>query len=127
MWIGFKKFFEGKYHDLNITKKLSAGQTGYQSVNDVVLPGEIASALKNLALAATAYQSHVDQLMEKIRQMAETNKILGYQIKHLAETNTILARQGQEKKNNQIKPRVTWKTGPERVWMDTWLEGHQGS
>ena len=74
-------FFAEKYHDLKLTQKLSAGNTVYHIMNVVVPNGYIASALYNLAMAATADQSHVYQLVSTICQLTDTNNILGDQLK----------------------------------------------
>ena len=69
MWIEFKNFFAGLYHNLKIAQKLSAWQTGYHSANAMVPTGYIAYALYNLAMASTADQIHMDQLIVTILQM----------------------------------------------------------
>ena len=55
-----------EYHDLKLNQNLSARNTGYHSSNYVVPNGDIASALDNLSMVATADQRHIHQLMEKI-------------------------------------------------------------
>ena len=64
-WIGFKKFFADKYHNFKLTQSLRAGQTGYNSTNNVVQTGDIPSLLDNLAITATLDQRHMDKLMKK--------------------------------------------------------------
>ena len=59
-WIVLKEFFADKYHKINLTQKLSAGQTGYHSANSVVPTGVIASLLNNLTFSTTVEQSHLD-------------------------------------------------------------------
>ena len=59
----------------------------------MVLIGDIASALDNMTMSASADQSPVGQLMAKTFQLAETNNILGVQLKQLSEKNQFLARQ----------------------------------
>ena len=81
-----QEIFADKYHDLKLTQKLSAGQTGYHSTKAVVLTRNISYAINNLALAATADHIHVDQLMAKRLQLTEMNNIIGYHIKHLYDT-----------------------------------------
>ena len=49
----------------------------------------------NFALAATTYQSHVDNLVGRIRKLTETNNIMEDQLNQLAESNVILERQGK--------------------------------
>ena len=73
----FKIIFADEHHDLKLTQKLNALNIGYHSANVVVLIGYIASAMYNLTMAATVDQNHVDQIMETILQLTETNKILG--------------------------------------------------
>ena len=98
-WIGFKFFFEDVYHNLKHTQKLSAGQMGYHSTNDVVQTGDIISAHDTLSLITISNQIHVDNLISKIYQLMDTNNILRYHIKQLVETNRIQDRQGKEEKN----------------------------
>ena len=66
-WV--QEFFAGLYQKLKIAQKLSAWQTGYHSANAMVPTGYIAYALYNLAIAATADQIHMDQLIVKILQL----------------------------------------------------------
>ena len=99
-WIQY--CFAEKYHDLKITSKLSEGNKGYHSANSVSPNGDISSALNNLKITSTMYQSHVDHCM-KNRQMTDTRNILGEQLKQLYETNTFLARKGQLDKNTKKK------------------------
>ena len=80
-WVQY--YFADEYRNLKITQKLSAGQIGYHIANTVVLTGDIASNLDNLAMVATTYQSHVKKLMATILQLMDTNNILRYQIKQL--------------------------------------------
>ena len=56
-WISFQEFFTDKYHDLNITQKLSVGHMEYCSMKYVVLTGDIVSTLNNLAISATTNKS----------------------------------------------------------------------
>ena len=56
-------FFADEYHDLKITQKLSAENTGYHSANDVAPNRDITAALDNLTMAATAYQRQVYKMM----------------------------------------------------------------
>ena len=72
-----------KYHNLKLVKKLTARQTLYHSVTSVVQNGDIASTIDNIALAATADQSHMYQRMATNLQIPDTNKILGDNIKQL--------------------------------------------
>ena len=74
-WIVFN-FFVDKYQDLKLPQKLSAEITGYHSVNNVALNGEIDSVLDNLENHATTDQSYAYQLMETICQLTETTNIL---------------------------------------------------
>ena len=74
-WVQY--FFTDKYHDVKLTKNLSARQTGHHSANSVIPTRDICSALDNLEMSATADQSHVDQLMKKIYLLTDTNNILG--------------------------------------------------
>ena len=67
-------------------------------MNDVVLNGDIATALDNPKMATTAYQIQGDQMMAIICQMTENNKILRDQLKQLFETNAFLDRQDQDDK-----------------------------
>ena len=69
IWINFKKFFVKEYHDLKLTQKISAVQTGYHSVNNVVIMEDIEYALNNLAMAPAETQGHVDQLMATANQL----------------------------------------------------------
>ena len=69
----------------------------------MVPTGDISSTLDNLAMAATADQSHMNHMMEAIRHLMETNNILGYQIKQLTKTNAVWSRQGQEDKKASKK------------------------
>ena len=103
MWIGFNNVFADKYNNLKLNQRVSEGQTGYRISNDVVLFGDIASALNYVALDTTLYQSHMDQLVTEIIYLEETNKILGYHIKQLSKTNVILSRQEQDEKKSSNK------------------------
>ena len=55
------------YPDLNLTQNMSAGNTGYHSVNGLVPNRDIASNMGNVKMNATIDQIHVDQLMEIFR------------------------------------------------------------
>ena len=92
----------------------------------MVPTGDIASALDNPALTATADQSHIYQLTATILKMTETNSILGVQTKHLYKTNVILTRQVQDKEKPSKKRDLSRKIGPRQVLCDSWVEGHQG-
>ena len=80
--------------------------------------GDIAYALDNLSMAATAEQSHMDQLLATILHLVYNNKILGEQLKQLSKTNAFLARQGQEDKMKLIKLKDTLKTRSNQVLLD---------
>ena len=80
-------FFVDEYHDLKITYKMRAGNTGYHSANAVVQNWDIDFTLDNLKMTAKADQIHMDQMMAIIRQLTETNKILGEKLKQLSEEN----------------------------------------
>ena len=80
--IGFKNIFVEEYHDLKLTQNLSARKTGYHSAKNVVPNGDIYSALENMEITAAADQRHLDQMMEAIHQLMETNKILKKQLKN---------------------------------------------
>ena len=127
-WIGFTTFFADEHHNLNITKKLGEENTRSHSKNAVIPNGKIASALDNLAMYSTAYQSHVENLMKTIRQLMYTNKILRNQIKQLAETNSFLARQGKEdKKATRNDDSYLTKLDPAGYfWNHGWrvIQGH---
>ena len=51
--------FADEYHDLNLTQKLSAGDTGYKSVNYVLPKRDVISTLYNLVMDATVDHIHV--------------------------------------------------------------------
>ena len=95
-WIGFNIFLQTSTTIL--TQELSAVNTVYHIKNSLFPNRYIASALDNLEMAATTDQSHVGQLMEKICQLMDTNRILGEQLKQYPKTNACLDRQGQEDK-----------------------------
>ena len=46
----------------------------------MVTNGDIVSTMDNLAMVNIADQSHMDQLIATIRQLTDTNKILGQQL-----------------------------------------------
>ena len=99
--LGSRFFFADKYHNLKITQKLRTGHMGCHSANNVVLTREISPVLDNLTMVVTAYQSHVDRMIKKIRQLAETNLILRDHIKKFAKAEIIMRRQVQEEKIQQ--------------------------
>ena len=67
-------------------------------MNGVVPTGDITSVLDNLEMDTTSDQSHTDQMMARLFQMMDTNKILEDKIKQLSKRNAILVRQGQKDK-----------------------------
>ena len=54
--------------------------------------GEIESTLDSLTISASADQGHVDQLMVKLYQMTEMNKILIEKINHIMVMDMILTK-----------------------------------
>ena len=84
--------------------------------------------IDNYALSTTADQIYLEYLMARILQLAETNKILGYQIKQLAEENTIRERQGQEEGKKEKKRKLPFtKLDPKGYcWTHVWrvTKGH---
>ena len=83
--------------------KTECRNTGYFSEKAVVPNSDITSALDNLIMATTTDQSQVEHPMEKIRQLTDTNKIIGEQLKQLYKTDAFLDNQGQEDKNTTNK------------------------
>ena len=70
--------FVYEYKDLKLTQNPSTGNIEYHSANTVVQNREITSTLDNLSIAATMNHKYVDQLMETIHHLMETNKIYWY-------------------------------------------------
>ena len=77
---GSKNHFTGEYHNLKLTQKLSAGHTGYHSADDVVMTGDIASALEKHSMEKTVDQIHANQIMAPILHLVDTKKVLGEKI-----------------------------------------------
>ena len=105
-----------KYHNLNLTRKMSLGQTQYHRSNTMVLIGDSASMLDKLEMAATAEQRQVDHLMETIHQQTKENKILRDQMKQRVKKNTIFTRQGQEENKTAKKSYLTKLDPTRNVW-----------
>ena len=104
-WVQY--YFADEYRNLKITQMLSAGQIGYYIANTVVLTGDIASNLDNLAMVATTYQSHVEKLMATILQLMDTNNILRYQIKQLDKKMQFWIDNVNKIKSQRTKTKVT--------------------
>ena len=89
-WTNFKHHFPAEYHDIREQQRIS-GDTRFNSANHAHEKTDMTTALDNLALAATADQNIVTDLIATNRRLFEANTTLATQVKSLVATNALLA------------------------------------
>ena len=90
MWTNFKRHFAAEYHEIREQQRVS-GDAGFNSANLAHETTDMATALENLALAATAYQNIVTDHIATNRKLVDANTTLATQFKALVETNALLS------------------------------------
>ena len=88
-WTNFKRHFAAEYHEIREQQRVS-GDAGFNSANHAHETTDMATALENLALAATADQNIVTDLIATNRRLFEANTTLATQVKSLVATNALL-------------------------------------
>ena len=89
-WTNFKCHFAAEYHEIREQQRIS-GDAGYNSANIVHETTDMATALDNLVLAATADRNIVTDLIAKNRKLVDANTTLATQLKALEVINALLA------------------------------------
>ena len=90
MWTNFKRHFATEYHEIREQQRV-LGEAGFNSANHSHETTDMAAALDNLELAATADQNIVTDLIATNRKLVEANTTLATQVKALVATNALLA------------------------------------
>ena len=90
MWTNFKRHFAAEYHKIREQQRI-LGEAGFNSANLAHETTYIATALDNLAPAATADQNIVADLIATNIKLVDTNTTLATQFKALVATNALLA------------------------------------
>ena len=89
-WTNFKRHFAAEYHEIREQQRVSS-ETGFNSANIAHETTDMATALDNLVLAATADQNIVTDLISTNRKLVDANTTLATQVKVLVATNELLA------------------------------------
>lgn len=132
-WSSFKTHFAEAYHEMKEDQRLTSDQGGFHSANAMV---DVAGALDNLALAATADRDIVQQLTMANMELAASNATLTGQLAAITEqlgkameTIKMLAtKQGTKSGHQQQKPPNTFVANQNYCWTHGYkLKGYHTS